>query len=162
MPSLVGSEMCIRDSSASLEGVPCDFPPQTWQGGLLSSLLLPPHFPFQLSPQDAGTPLLVACRAVCPPFPSSCTAARLPMRQIHGDGCLHYVERHIYRRSHSLVVFLDIRCAFDSITPTQIHRSLSRVGADPGVIGWYNDYLLHRNMTYHHICLLYTSPSPRD
>ena len=61
-----------------------------------------------------------------------------------------YVERHIYRRSHSLVVFLDIRCAFDSITPTHIHRSLSRVGADPGVIGWYNDYLLHRNMTYHH------------
>ena len=35
-----------------------------------------------------------------------------------------YVERHIYRRSHCLAAFLDIRSAFDSITPAHIHQSL--------------------------------------
>ena len=40
--------------------------------------------------------------------------------------------------------------AFDSITPHHIQCSLRRIGADPGVVGWYDDYLLHRNMTYYH------------
>ena len=65
--------------------------------------------------------------------------------------CLvNYVESHIYSRSHCLAAFLNIRSAFDSVTPQHIRRSLLRVGADPGVIDWNNDYLLHRNMTYHY------------
>ena len=63
---------------------------------------------------------------------------------------MDYIERHTYSKSHCLVAFLDIRSAFDSITPQHIHQSLTRVGANPRVVGWYHKYLLHRNMTYHH------------
>ena len=90
---------------------------------------------------------------MCPALP--------PSPQQHGFHCdrstetaasclVDYVEHHIYSWSHCLTAFLDVRSAFDSVTPQHIQRSLLRVGADPGVIGWYNDYLLHRNMTYHH------------
>ena len=64
----------------------------------------------------------------------------------------NYIEKFIMRKQHCVGLFLDISSAFDSVRPGHVRRSLLAHGGDPDLVQWYCDY----------ICLLYTSPSPRD
>ena len=43
-------------------------------------------------------------------------------------------------------VFLDIQGAFDTISPQHIKRSLLEHGGDKDLVGWYYNYLTHRNI----------------
>ena len=89
----------------------------------------------------SSTPLVSGRSVPLSSFQSPETAA---------SSLVNYIEKHIYTKSHCLAAFLDIRSAFDSITPQHIQRSLLDLGANPQVVGWYHGYLQHRNMTYHH------------
>ena len=130
-----------------------DIHPQAWQGHIYATLLISPYLALQLPSQNVGAFKLLACQSMRPLRPLH--------PQQHGFRCdrstetavsflADCIECHIYSKSHCLVAFFDIRSAFDSITPQHIQRSLTRVGTNPGIIGWYHKYLLHRNMTYHH------------
>ena len=63
-----------------------------------------------------------------------------------------YIEQHILMGKSVLGVFLDIQAAFDTIKPELIRSKLIEHGGDSDMVDWY----------YNYICLLYTSPSPRD
>ena len=43
-------------------------------------------------------------------------------------------------------LFLDIQGAFDTISPTHIKETLLEQGGHPGMINWYYNYLVHRNL----------------
>ena len=117
--------------------------------------------PSSYRPISLSNYLLKTLERLCAWHVDQCVRLRPLHPQQHGFRCdrstetaasclVDYVERQIYTESHCLAAFLDIRSAFDLVTPQHIRCSLIWVGADLAVIGWYNDYLLHRNMTYHH------------
>ena len=60
------------------------------------------------------------------------------------------IESHIMKREHCIVVFLDIKSAFDSIQPQHIERCLRQCGVHPDVVMWYSDYIRHRNLRHVH------------
>ena len=64
---------------SAVEGVYGHIPPQTWEGFVLPTFLLPPYIPLQLFSHDPGTPVYLARGAVRPTPASSPTAARIPL-----------------------------------------------------------------------------------
>ena len=60
------------------------------------------------------------------------------------------IESHIMKQEHCIVVFLDIKSAFDSIRPCHIENSLRQCGVHPDVVLWYSDYIRHRNLHHEH------------
>ena len=57
------------------------------------------------------------------------------------------IEKHIYKRQRTLGVFLDIKSAFDSITPEQIKKCLLNHRAPVTLVDWYYHYITHRKIT---------------
>ena len=58
----------------------------------------------------------------------------------------NYIEEYIMSRRHCIGIFLDIKGAFDSISPEHIREELLRFGGDEDMIKWYYDYLTRRDM----------------
>ena len=58
------------------------------------------------------------------------------------------IERNIFKRKHVLAVFLDIKSAFDSISPEHIRRSLLNHRAPAMLVEWYYNYIKCRNLTF--------------
>ena len=58
----------------------------------------------------------------------------------------NYIEKFIVHSEHCLALFLDISAAFDSIDIDHVKRALLKHGGDPDVVGWYHNYLSHRNL----------------
>ena len=56
------------------------------------------------------------------------------------------IERHIFKRERTLGVFLDIKSAFDSITPEQIRKCLLNHRAPVTLVDWYYDYITNRKI----------------
>ena len=61
---------------------------------------------------------------------------------------VNYIESFVLKQQYALGVFLDISSAFDSICPKHIRDSLHEHGGDPDLVGWYYDYLIHRDMQF--------------
>ena len=59
---------------------------------------------------------------------------------------LNEIESNIFDRKRSIVAFLDIKSAFDSISTSHIRRSLINHGAPLALADWYYGYLKHRDM----------------
>ena len=57
------------------------------------------------------------------------------------------IEKHIFKRKRTLAVFLDIKSAFDSISPEHIHRCLINHRAPLMLVDWYYNYITTRNVT---------------
>ena len=57
------------------------------------------------------------------------------------------IEKHIFKRQRTLAVFLDIKSAFDSISPEHIRKCLLNHRAPPLLVDWYYDYITKRNVT---------------
>ena len=57
--------------------------------------------------------------------------------------------------NYSLAVFLDIKGAFDTISPEHIRTSLLSYNIDKDIVKWYNNYITHRNIavSYTHLTL---------
>ena len=51
------------------------------------------------------------------------------------------IESFIFKRQYCLSVFLDIRGAFDNISPDHIYNSLVKFKADADMALWYRAYL---------------------
>jgi hypothetical protein len=60
----------------------------------------------------------------------------------------NYIENFILCKKSCVGVFLDIRSAFDSITPEQIKKQLLLHGGDEKLVGWYNNYITHRDLCF--------------
>ena len=58
----------------------------------------------------------------------------------------NYIEKYLSYKQHCLAVFLDISAAFDSIDIEHVRRALLKHGGDPNMVGWYHNYLSHRNL----------------
>ena len=58
----------------------------------------------------------------------------------------NYIEQFLAHKQHCLALFLDISAAFDSIDIEHVKRALLKHGGDPDVVGWYHNYLSHRNL----------------
>ena len=56
------------------------------------------------------------------------------------------IEKHIYKRKRTLGVFLDIRSAFDSISPKHIRRCLLNHRAPETLVEWYYNFISERNI----------------
>ena len=56
------------------------------------------------------------------------------------------IEKHIYKRKRTLGVFLDIKSAFDSISPKQIRRCLLNHRTPETLVEWYYNYITERNV----------------
>ena len=57
-----------------------------------------------------------------------------------------YIEKILAHKQHCLALFLDISAAFDSIDIEHVKRALLKHGGDPDMVGWYHNYLSHRNL----------------
>ena len=58
----------------------------------------------------------------------------------------NYIEKYLAHKEHCLGVFLDISAAFDSINIDHVRRALLKHGGEPNMVGWYHNYLSHRNL----------------
>ena len=58
----------------------------------------------------------------------------------------NYIEKFLAINQHCLAVFLDISAAFDSIDIDHVQRALIKHGGVPDMVGWYHNYLSHRNL----------------
>ena len=57
------------------------------------------------------------------------------------------IEKHIFKRQRTLAVFLDIKSAFDSISPDHIKKCLINHRAPPLLVDWYYNYITNRDVT---------------
>jgi hypothetical protein len=60
----------------------------------------------------------------------------------------NYIESFVLRKQSCVGVFLDIRSAFDSITPKQIKTQLLAHGGDEKLVNWYNGYIEQRDLFF--------------
>ena len=58
----------------------------------------------------------------------------------------NYIEKYLANKQYCLAVFLDISAAFDSIDINHVRRSLLKHGGPTDMVGWYHNYLSHRNL----------------
>ena len=56
------------------------------------------------------------------------------------------IEKHIFSKKRTLGVFLDIKSAFDTISPDHIRRSLLNHRAPLLLVDWYFNYITNRNI----------------
>ena len=59
---------------------------------------------------------------------------------------ISYIEKYLASNQHCLAAFLDISAAFDSIHIDSVKSALLKHGGDPDTVGWYHNYLSHRNL----------------
>ena len=60
----------------------------------------------------------------------------------------NYIESFVLRKQSCVGIFLDIRSAFDSITPKQIKTQLLAHGGDEKLVKWYNGYIEQRDLFF--------------
>ena len=58
----------------------------------------------------------------------------------------NYIEKYLAHKQYCLAVFLDISAAFDSIDIDHVKRALLKHGGPADMVGWYHNYLSHRNL----------------
>ena len=58
----------------------------------------------------------------------------------------NYIEKFLAHKQYCLAVFLDISAAFDSIDIDHVRRALLKHGGPTDMVGWYHNYLSHRNL----------------
>ena len=61
----------------------------------------------------------------------------------------NYIEKFLAHKQYCLAVFLDISAAFDSIDINHVKAALLKHGGPPDLVGWYHNYLSHRNLYAH-------------
>ena len=60
-----------------------------------------------------------------------------------------YIEKFLAHKQYCLAVFLDISAAFDSIDINHVKNALLKHGGPVDLVGWYHNYLSHRNLFAH-------------
>ena len=58
----------------------------------------------------------------------------------------NYLEKFTYTNRMAIASFLDIAAAFDTICPELIKRKLLEHGGDKHMVGWYYNFITHRNL----------------
>ena len=56
------------------------------------------------------------------------------------------IEKYMEQGKYCIGVFLDIQGAFDTIDPNYIKNKLLEHGGNTDLVGWYYNYLTHRNL----------------
>ena len=88
----------------------------------------------------------------------------------------HVIKKTLQTPSHTcLVVYIDLKSAFDTVWPTGLVFKLSQLGLRGNLLKWIDNYFKERTsamfveghksnsvLISNGTCLLYTSPSPRD
>ena len=59
---------------------------------------------------------------------------------------VNVIENHMNQGKYCIGLFLDIQGAFDTISPEHIKETLLEQGGHSGMINWYYNYLVHRNL----------------
>ena len=60
----------------------------------------------------------------------------------------NYIESFVMKGQQCVGLFLDIKSAFDSISPSQIKNQLIKHGGDRSLVGWYDNYISHRDLIF--------------